>query len=53
MRPGTDPRYTNGDGTDGLDVFQTRACTASGCHPDTTPNAGGLNQNIDGAVVAP
>ena len=21
--PGTDPRYTNGDGTDGFDVFQT------------------------------
>lgn len=47
---GTDPRYANGDGTDGFDVFQTRVCTASGCGGDTTPNAGGLDQNIYGYV---
>jgi hypothetical protein len=53
--PGTDPRYTNGDGTDGFDVFQTRACsgTPPTCGADTTPNAGGLDQNIYGATIAP
>jgi hypothetical protein len=53
--PGTDPRYTNGDGTDGFDVFQTRACsgTPPSCGADTTPNAGGLDQNIYGATIAP
>jgi len=52
--PGTDPRYTNGDGTDGFDVFQTRACNPGPpltCGADTTPNAGGLDQNIFGAVL--
>ena len=51
--PGTDPRYTNGDGTDGFDVFQTRACsgTPPSCGADTTPNAGGLDQNIWGLVI--
>jgi hypothetical protein len=50
---GTDPRYTNGDGTDGFDVFQTRACTGTppSCGADTTPNAGGLDQNIYGLVL--
>ena len=28
--PGTDPRYTNGDGTDGFDVLQCRAQDSSG-----------------------
>ena len=51
--PGTDPRYTNGDGTDGFDVFQTRACTGTppSCEADTTPNAGGLDQNIWGLIL--
>ena len=51
--PGTDPRYTNGDGTDGFDVFQTRACTGTppSCGADTTPNAGGLDQNIWGLIL--
>jgi hypothetical protein len=51
--PGTDPRYTNGDGTDGFDVFQTRACmgTPPTCGADTTPNAGGLDQNIYGLIL--
>jgi hypothetical protein len=52
-KPGTDPRYTNGDGTDGFDVLQCRtqdpATGAWGA--DTCPNAGGLDQNIFGAVV--
>jgi hypothetical protein len=48
--PGTDPRYTNGDGTDGFDVLQCRPPdNPNGA--DTCPNAGGLNQNIFGAVV--
>ena len=52
-RPGVDPRYTNGDGTDGFEVFQTRACTGTppSCGADTTPNAGGLDQNIWGLVI--
>jgi hypothetical protein len=51
--PGTDPRYTNGDGTDGFDVFQTRVCTGTppSCGADTTPNAGGLDQNIWGLII--
>jgi hypothetical protein len=52
--PGTDPRYTNGDGTDGFDVLQCRTETSPGVwSADTCPNAGGLDQNIYGAVVAP
>ncbi len=50
---GTDPRYTNGDGTDGFDVHQCRtqdpgtgAWSADGC-----PNAGGLDQQIWGLVI--
>jgi hypothetical protein len=51
--PGTDPRYTNGDGTDGFDVFQTRACSGMPpvCGADTTPNAGGLDQQIYGLII--
>jgi hypothetical protein len=47
---GTDPRYANGDGTDGFDVVQCRPPTdpfgADGC-----PNAGGLDQNIWGLIL--
>jgi hypothetical protein len=48
---GADPRYAI-DGVDGFDVFQTRACSGTpvSCGPDTTPNAGGLDQSIFGAV---
>jgi hypothetical protein len=49
-QPGDDPRYTDGDGTDGFDVHQCRPddnpSGADGC-----PNAGGLDQNIFGAIV--
>jgi hypothetical protein len=52
--PGTDPRYTNGDGTDGFDVHQCRTETSPGVwSADTCPNGGGLDQNIYGAVVTP
>lgn len=44
---GTDPRYTDGDGTDGFDVLQCRAPDGI----DTCPTAGGLDQNIYGKVV--
>lgn len=44
---GTDPRYTDGDGTDGFDVLQCRAPDGT----DTCPTAGGLDQNIYGKVV--
>jgi hypothetical protein len=48
--PGDDPRYTNGDGTDGFDVKQCRpADNLFGA--DTCPNEGGLNQNIYGFVL--
>jgi hypothetical protein len=50
---GTDPRYANGDGTDGFDVLQCRtqdpatgAWSADGC-----ANAGGLDQQIWGLVI--
>ncbi len=46
--PGTDPRYTNGDGTDGFDVFQCRPLRTHRLGADTCPNAGGLDQNISG-----
>jgi hypothetical protein len=50
--PGTDPRYTNGDGTDGFDVLQCRAANPDGSFgPDTCPNAGGLDQNTYGFVT--
>jgi hypothetical protein len=49
---GTDPRYTNGDGTDGFDVLQCRTQNPDGSWSgDTCPNAGGLDQNIWGAVI--
>jgi hypothetical protein len=52
---GDDPRYTNGDGTDGFDVLQCRVFDAdSGAwSPDQCHNAGGLNQNIYGFVASP
>jgi hypothetical protein len=50
---GTDPRYTNGDGTDGFDVIQCRLQSADGSwSADNCPNAGGLDQNIFGFVAA-
>jgi hypothetical protein len=49
--PGTDPRYTNGDGTDGFDVLQCRPPTDP-FGPDSCPNAGGLDQNIFGFVTS-
>ena len=51
--PGDDPRYTNGDGTDGFDVHQCRApLPTGGFGPDTCPTAGGLDQNIYGRVLS-
>jgi hypothetical protein len=50
--PGTDPRYSNGDGTDGFDVHQCRVQSTDGSwSADSCPNAGGLDQNIFGAIV--
>ena len=47
--PGTDPRYTNGDGTDGFDVLQCRTQGSDGTwSADTCPDDGGLDQNIFG-----
>jgi hypothetical protein len=47
---GIDPRYPV-DGRDGFDVLQCRAANPDGTFgPDTCPNAGGLDQNIYGAV---
>ena len=49
---GIDPRYTNGDGTDGFDVFQCRAQNPDGSWgADTCPNGGGLDQNIWGVIL--
>jgi hypothetical protein len=48
--PGSDPRYTNGDGTDGFDVLQCRPA-ADPFGADQCPNAGGLDQNIFGFVT--
>ena len=49
--PGTDPRYTNGDGTDGFDVHQCRTQNPDGTFSaDTCPDDGGLDQNIFGLV---
>jgi hypothetical protein len=48
---GIDPRYPL-DGTDGFDVLQCRTQAADGSwSADNCPNAGGLDQNIYGAVV--
>jgi hypothetical protein len=50
--PGIDPRYTNGDGTDGFDVLQCRAANPDGTFgPDTCPDAGGLDANTYGFVT--
>ena len=50
---GPDPRYTNGDGTDGFDVWQCRVQNpATGAwSADNCPNAGGLDQQIWGHVI--
>jgi hypothetical protein len=49
---GTDPRYPV-DGTDGFDVNQCRTQGSDGTwSADTCPNAGGLDQNIYGTVLA-
>jgi hypothetical protein len=48
---GTDPRYTNGDGTDGFDVVQCRVFSAGAWSADRCPNQGGLDQQIWGAVI--
>ena len=49
---GTDPRYTNGDGTDGFDPIQCRVFASGAWGPDNCPNAGGLDQSIFGFVTA-
>jgi hypothetical protein len=43
---GTDPRYTNGDGTDGFDVLNCISGASDPC-----ANNGGLDQNIYGLVL--
>jgi hypothetical protein len=50
---GPDPRYTNGDGTDGFDVHQCRTQnpTTMAWSADNCPNAGGLDQQIWGHVI--
>lgn len=49
--PGDDPRYTNGDGTDGFDVWQCRVFAMGAWSADNCPNAGGLDQSIFGFVT--
>ena len=44
--PGTDPRYTNGDGTDGFDVLNCISGTSDPCADN-----GGLDQNLYGLVL--
>lgn len=46
--PGTDPRYTNGDGADGFDVLN---CIDPETAEDPCANDGGLDQNIYGFVI--
>jgi hypothetical protein len=50
---GTDPRYANGDGTDGFDVLQCRVQDPAtmAWSADRCPNAGGLDQQIWGHVT--
>jgi hypothetical protein len=50
---GDDPRYTNGDGTDGFDVRQCRTfnATTQTWSADNCPNAGGLDQQIWGLIL--
>jgi hypothetical protein len=56
-KPGIDPRYdiplvAPDDGTDGFDVLQCRVQNADGSwSADRCPNAGGLDQNIFGAIL--
>lgn len=50
---GTDPRYTDGNGTDGFDVFQCRTFANGAWSADTCPDAGGLDMNIYGFVGGP
>jgi hypothetical protein len=45
--PGTDPRYPV-DGADGFDVLN---CIDPATSTDACPNAGGLDQNVYGAVI--
>ena len=47
---GTDPRYTDGNGTDGFDVLQCRIFANGVWGADTCPAAGGLDQNIYGFI---
>jgi hypothetical protein len=49
--PGNDPRYTDGDGTDGFDVIQCRVFSDDEWSADNCPNAGGLDQSIFGFVT--
>jgi hypothetical protein len=50
--PGVDPRYTNGDGTDGFDVLQCRAANPDGTFgPDTCPDSGGPDENRYGFIT--
>ncbi|MBA3734071.1 MAG: exo-alpha-sialidase [Actinobacteria bacterium] len=55
VKPGNDPRYTNGDGMDGFDVLQCRTQDPStgAWSGDTCPNAGGLDENIFGSILGP
>jgi hypothetical protein len=47
--PGTDPRYTNGDGTDGFEVLMCVPPTNP--NGNTCPNAGGFDQQIYGLII--
>ena len=47
---GTDPRYTDGNGTDRFDVLQCRTFANGAWSADTCPDAGGLDMNIYGFV---
>jgi hypothetical protein len=51
VQGGDDPRYAGGEG---FDVLQCRTQNADGSwSDDTCPNAGGLDQDVFGGVVAP
>jgi hypothetical protein len=47
--PGTDPRYTNGDGTDGFEVLM--CVPPDNPNGNTCPNAGGFDQQIYGLII--
>lgn len=50
--PGIDPREANAQDNDGADVMQCRSLLAPGTYSgDTCPHAGGLDQDIYGAVT--